>query len=121
MKLPPVMICLSLACIIQSAPYQVKLNTTPGLPQLKLSLLNSVVNQVLTQETEENEEMIKTYCKLTISLVKTVVPTLIFDNNNCNNIDDKISLPEEDQPNKEELYKWLLNMLEMLIPTKPNE
>ena len=113
-----ILFCLSLPCIIQSAPYQVKLKTTPGLPQLKLRLLKSVVNHVLTQETEENEEMIKTYCVLTISLVKTLVPTFTFDENSCNSIDDKISLPEDEEPSKEEIYKWVLNKLQMLIPNE---
>lgn len=121
MKLTRVMImvfCLSLPCIIQSAPYQVKLKTRPRLPQLKLQLLNSFVNQALTQETEENEEMVKTYCKLTISLVKAWIPTFVFDDNNCNSINDEVSLPEDGQPNKEEIYKWLLNVLRELIPNK---
>ena len=115
------LVCLSLACTTQAAPQpvQVKGKVKSDLPLPELQLLTSVVSQALIQETNENEGMTKTYCKLVLSLLKSFGSK--YDDNYCDDqIDDKTSFPEDNNQSTEDTYKLILGVLKNIYPAELN-
>ena len=107
-----VVICVSLACTVQTAPVRSK----SDLSLLKIELLKSLAQSQAFIQQSNDQEMVKTYCKLISQVLEMIGTKIPSAEDYCNSIDDNASfpgLPGQDK-SKENIYNKILDVLKYI-------